>query len=156
VEIAYPGGAGVGVITLTHAGGSNFSVWTLDASLEQLDLVVNTIGSYSGTVLDGLGASSLEINADGNWTIETRQITDVQHFAATISGTGDAVVFYEGPTTAATLSNDGASNFAVWAHTGADSDLVVNEIGPYSGTVRLPGPALLAITAEGAWAITAG
>lgn len=54
--------------TFTHDGSSNFAVWSYSAS-ELLDLEVNTIGPYSGTVMLEAGAEFLEIRADGRWTI---------------------------------------------------------------------------------------
>ena len=54
-------------IALTHNGSSNFIVWSYSAT-RLLDLEVNEIGSYSGTVLLDAGAKYLDIVADGYWT----------------------------------------------------------------------------------------
>ena len=35
-------------------------------------------------------------------------------------------------------------------------DLAVNEIGAYTGTVRLEGPSVVQVTADGDWTITPG
>lgn len=53
-------------ITLTHNGSSNFVVWSYSGT-RRLDLEVNEIGSYTGTVLLDAGARYLEIVADGSW-----------------------------------------------------------------------------------------
>ena len=37
------------IAEFTHKGDANFAVATIDASGEQLDLLVNTIGDYNGT-----------------------------------------------------------------------------------------------------------
>jgi hypothetical protein len=53
-------------ITLTLTGSSNFIVWSYSNS-SRLDLEVNEIGPYTGTVLLDAGARYLEIVADGSW-----------------------------------------------------------------------------------------
>ena len=46
----------------------------LDSGLQSLDLLVNTIGNYSGTVLLPEGTASLEIKADGQWQGEIKPL----------------------------------------------------------------------------------
>lgn len=58
------------VATLSHAGRGNFAVW---AATERggVDLVVNEIGRYDGTVMlpaDG-GGMLIAVEADGEWTL---------------------------------------------------------------------------------------
>ena len=71
------GGFGDDVISITsssssrpirfiHTGSSNFIVWSYSKT-QRLDLEVNEIGAYDGTVLLDAGASFLEIIADGSW-----------------------------------------------------------------------------------------
>ena len=159
IQVALPDGpdsAGVG--TLTHDGSSNFAVWSLDTNMAQLDLLVNTIGSYQGTVpLDlrqGDQTTALEITADGNWTVTLHSLQAVRTVTGTTAGVGDDVFWYSGKPAAAQLTNDGDSNFAVWSY-GESSDLLVNEIGPYSGTVRWPGGTnLVVVNAVGNWGVT--
>jgi hypothetical protein len=161
LPIQLPDGAGKAVVaTLTHDGSSNFAVWSLDHNLTQTDLIVNTIGAYSGTVLFNVSYASndpesLEITADGNWTVTVRSILSLRAFTGnTATGTGDDVVLYYGDAGPADVSHDGSSNFTVWLY-GDSTDLVVNEIGAYTGTVRwTAGPAVAAITADGNWGIT--
>jgi hypothetical protein len=72
-----------------------------------------------------------------------------------MTGHGDVVV-YTGPTKPAANTHNGASNFVVQSiptNLGS-SDLLVNEIGPYSGAVRFPGSAIVEINADGDWSIT--
>lgn len=124
------------------------------------DLLVNTIGNYSGTVLfddgfggDGSETKTLEIMADGAWKIELLPLESMKSFndAKTISGTGDSVFYYTGDSGIATVHYAGSSNIAVIKH-GLDTDLAVNEIGPYQGTVVLQN-GLIEVKAEGAWTI---
>ncbi|MHA6668975.1 hypothetical protein ACX3O0_08905 [Homoserinimonas sp. A447] len=126
--------------TISHVGSSNFAIWSLDAAMNQDDLMVNTIGNYNGTVLfnnsSGVDISSLEISADGAWTVTVRSLLSLREFdGAAVTGVGDDVVIYRGGAGAASITHDGASNFAVWTY-GDGSDLVVNEIGAYTGTTR--------------------
>lgn len=157
LEIEKPEGhESVGVATFTHQGGSNFSVWSLDQNLEQNDLLVNEIGAYTGTVLfdirEGENSSAFEIGADGPWTVDLVPLSSVRTFDKKAEGTGDDVLLYMGDGGIADLRNDGDSNFAIWKY-GNDADLLVNEIGPYSGQAVVRGSGVLAISATGPWSI---
>ncbi len=66
------------VFTMTHDGTSNFAIWLYDDA-DGAELLVNEIGRYSGSttvkfgsgILDlAPGPCTLEISADGNWSIE--------------------------------------------------------------------------------------
>jgi hypothetical protein len=159
VKIALPDGAGnPGVASISYAGGSNFSVASLDSSLKEQDLLVNTIGHYTGTVLfnvsQGIDAQQLQVTASGPWSITLESIRSLPSFTgSTASGKGDAVLIYGGPAGAATIHSSGSGNFVVWEY-GNDSNLLVNEIGAYSGTVVMSaGPALIAVESTGPWSI---
>ena len=160
LAIELPDGPGqVAVATLTHDGSRNFAIFSLDAGMAQQDLIVNTIGPYQGTVLFNAGfggdPSSLEITADGNWTVTMKSVLSLRQFSGNaVTGVGDDVVLYLGDAGAATISHDGSRNFAIWLY-GDSTDLVVNEIGPYNGTVRwIAGPSVVAVTADGNWSVT--
>lgn len=118
-------------------------------------LLVNTIGSYTGTHLinvgDGSITSQLTITAEGPWTVS---ISDASTASKALSGRGDTALFVSGTTTAAQITNSGEGNFVVEVYGSSGSDLAVNEIGSYSGTVPLAAPALVQITSEGSWSIT--
>lgn len=51
------------------------------------------------------------------------------------------------------LTHNGQGNFAVWAYSGDERDLLVNTIGAYKGTTLLvaDGPVILDLTADGSW-----
>ncbi|MFZ2964885.1 MAG: DUF4190 domain-containing protein [Rhodoglobus sp.] len=160
LAIALPDGPGqVAVATVTHDGSRNFAIFSLDAGMAQQDLIVNTIGPYQGTVLFNAGfggdPSSLEITADGNWTVTMKSVLSLRQFSGNaVTGVGDDVVLYLGDAGAATISHDGSRNFAIWLY-GDSTDLAVNEIGPYNGTVRwMAGPSVVAVTADGNWGVT--
>lgn len=160
LKIDLPAGPdSIGVASISHSGGSNFAVWSLDEDLNQSDLLINEIGAYSGTVVFNLSTSevitALEITADGAWEVTLKDALSLPQVepGGTASGVGDDVLLYFGDTTVATIGHSGDSNFAVWSY-GNGSDLLINEIGNYSGQVRWPGgPALIEITADGDWSI---
>jgi len=67
---------GLTIVTLTHTGSSNFAIWLLDSDGENVDLLVNEIGSFDGSTAIGLPAAGvyvLDIYADGDWTISVQQ-----------------------------------------------------------------------------------
>lgn len=149
------------IATFTHTGGSNFAVWSLDAAFENIDLLVNTIGAYDGTrpmQFDGEGVSGFEISAGGAWTYVIAPLSETEQVECPTEGEGDDVVavtnFMSGGG-AADLTFDADANFAIWAWGAEGRDLIVNDIGPYEGTVRVQsGLFLWDITGnEGSWSI---
>ncbi|WP_411720572.1 TM2 domain-containing protein [Mycetocola sp.] len=161
--ITLPAGASVGIVTSTHSGSANFALNILDATNTSTgDLLANTIGNYSGVAVYGLlgfgeAPASLQIMADGAWTITIEQVSTAP--ALPESGTGDGVYLYDGAAGALALTHDGESNFVAVEETGEafSMGLLVNEIGSYSGTVPLSaGPSLVSITADGAWTAVVG
>jgi hypothetical protein len=56
-------------LTSTHNGSSNFIIVGYESDGEYNGLIVNEIGSYSGTDLIDPGTTILDIQADGNWTL---------------------------------------------------------------------------------------
>ncbi|WP_433781050.1 hypothetical protein ACQPX6_15360 [Actinomycetospora sp. CA-101289] len=59
------------VASVTNSGSSNFAVHVLSGSSSSIDLAVNEIGSYSGTI--PLAAPALvEVTSSGEWTITPR------------------------------------------------------------------------------------
>jgi putative cell wall-binding protein len=161
-----PAGARGGAVTLTYQGGSNFVVWALDASNNKVSLLVNEIGSYSGTVAWGVsdystGAVKLQITASGPWTASFKPISSLPGVQS--NNTGSDVFLYTGGPAGLNLYYPGSNgNFIVWeTQTGRysrlDSELLVNEIGFYSGSVPLrSGYSVVEVTADGPWAASIG
>ena len=139
-----------------NSGSSNFIVHSYD-STEYPDLLVNEIGRYDGIVL--LMAEYpivLEIQSNGNWTVEinTLEATD----QSSLSGRGDYVTpIMSFSTSVWRFTHSGRSNFIVKAYTTDGYDLLVNEIGSYSGEKYVQVPAgsnlFFEITADGDWTI---
>ncbi|MEV7606138.1 TM2 domain-containing protein [Paenarthrobacter sp. NPDC089322] len=123
-------------------------------------LLVNTIGAYAGKhVVDTRSTSvtsEFEINADAAWTLSIEDITTIAPSAGPVSGRGDQVVLLSGKSTKATITHQGEGNFVVQGYGGSYPELAVNEIGSYSGTVKLTGPGFVQVNAEGDWTITPG
>jgi hypothetical protein len=159
--ITLPEGVTAGIVTATHDGGSNFVINALDADNGVTgDLLVNTIGAYSGTTVYGFNsfgdATSLEIKADGNWTIVIAPVSAAPALAA--SGAGDAVYLFDGPAGKLTATHDGSANFIVQEETDKafSIGLLINTIGAYTGTVPLSsGPSVISIRADGGWTMLA-
>jgi len=159
---------GLTIVTLTHTGSSNFAVWLLDSNGENVDLLVNEIGSFDGSTALGIevaGAYALDITADGAWTIKIEQLkpTSAPGVPRTFTGTGPKVssLFWLDKTlTTFEMSHDGSSNFAVWLldSNGENVDLLVNEIGSFDGSTAIGVPAagvyILDIEADGDWTIS--
>ncbi|MBB1513572.1 TM2 domain-containing protein [Tessaracoccus sp. MC1627] len=155
--IQLPAEAEAALVTATHKGSANFVLQTLDGSNQLDDLLVNEIGTYSGTVSYGLMGGEptmLQITADGSWTVQIDPVTAAPVAPAQLSGAGDAVFKYEGGAAVAAVTHDGGANFVLQQSDGTWPSLLINEIGAYEGSVPLmAGPSLLLVKADGAWTI---
>ena len=58
-----------GKLAATHDGSSNFTVTEETNKALQFGLLINEIGTYSGTVPLSSGPSVIVVGADGNWTL---------------------------------------------------------------------------------------
>lgn len=122
-------------------------------------LLVNEIGSYKGRhlidIYDTARTSTLEINAKGSWKVTvTPGLSALRRSTGPISGKGDDVVVISGAASKALVTNRGKSNFVVKVVGASGSDLAINEIGSYQGTVVLRAPAAVMVTSSGDWSIT--
>ena len=155
--ITLPAEAWFGIVSSTHDGSANFAIVVLDADNQSTgELLVNTVGAYSGAAAYGAMSLadpvSLQITADGAWTVSVSPLSTAT--ALPESGTGDGVFLYEGEAGAMTLTHDGTANFVVIEDTGDEftMGLLVNEIGEYSGIVPITaGPSVISVAADGNW-----
>lgn len=160
--ITLPADVNGGIVIATHNGSSNFAVSVLDANNGSTgELLVNTIGAYSGTTAWGISALGegvkLQVTADGAWTFDIRPMGAAPALAG--EGTGDAVFVYDGNAASLTAGYAGSSNFVVMEETSEafNFGLLINEIGAYNGTVPLSaGPSVIAVTADGNWTLAVG
>jgi hypothetical protein len=158
-----PTGAKAGLVTATHTGDANFAIKDLDAENKDVDLLVNTIGAYTGTTAWGFGISTgksvkLEITASGGWTIKLAPIGSAPVLGKQDSGKGDAVCLWTGSATNWAITNKGQGNFVVKTNGKGllGTDLLVNEIGNYDATKPVKaGPAVTTINSDGDWTIAA-
>ena len=148
------------LVSAKNSGADNFSVWTLGAGNAQQELLVNTIGNFSGVEAMNFNGSSpagsLQIgDTGGRWSITFSDPATAPAFAASTSGSGDAVVAYTGGAGTAAFTNGGHGNFAVleFAATGSSENLLVNVIGNYTGSVPTD-PGFLVITSDGKWTVS--
>lgn len=158
--VALPEGATAGIVTLTHDGAANFIVQMLDVNNQMTtDNLTNTIGTYSGTTAFGMmslgeAPASIQITADGNWTMTVAPVSTAVELPA--GATGDGVFLYSGDSANLAMTHDGAANFIVYDFgDGIINPGLVNEIGAYTGTVPISaGPSVFVIRADGAWTAT--
>ncbi|MEJ1087265.1 TM2 domain-containing protein [Microbacterium sp. Mu-80] len=155
--IDLPAGATGGIVMATHQGQRNFAVSVLDANNGSTgELLVNTIGAYSGTTAWGMSVLGdgvkLQVMADGAWTFDIRPMGAAPGLAT--AGTGDAVFLYDGGPASLAATHAGSRNFVVQEETSEafNMGLLINEIGQYRGTVPLSaGPSVITVMADGAW-----
>lgn len=161
--IALPAGAKAGIVTASHQGSSNFALNILDASNQPTgDLLVNTIGNYSGVTAYGMnalgnGGVNLQVKADGAWNITISPVSAAPDLTLPGSATGDQVYKYGGAAGNWTFTNQGQGNFAVIQYGGAMPNLAVNTVGAYSGKVPMfAGPTVVVVKSDGPWTVAAG
>jgi hypothetical protein len=163
-DIDLPEGA-VYYAYLTHSGSRNFIVKAYDSS-DRHDLLVNEIGNYYGSCLITLtDVSRIEVTASGDWSINISQLTfpDGNRDITSLSGSGAYVSYiFDAPAGTWSFTHDGSRNFIVYAYftdgtslSTKNRDLVINEIGVYSGDHYISVPTgkhiILSIEADGNW-----
>lgn len=164
IRITRPEAAPALLLISGNGPRSNFSVWAINGSGRQTDLLVNTVDRYRGSVLSGSDTEMLEINAEGSWTVAVFAVGQRAHRLGrgeSVSGEGDDVLWLRttgtGGTIATVSGNSARENFAVWALNpgGQRTALLVNTIDRYNGRVRVPtGTRLLAVSAVGNWVVS--
>lgn len=157
---------GLSIFRMTHDGSSNFIIWLLNDDGQQLELLVNEIGSFDGATAIGIEDSGdylLDVSADGNWNVTIEQPRSVGGVSPPVQMIGNGqqasdFLALEAGLVRFELTHDGDSNFIVWLlrADGSIVDLLVNEIGSFDGSTALQvsqGIYILDISADGNWAI---
>ncbi len=148
---------------INYVGEGHFAIVSYDAAGERIDLMVNEIGSYSGRVLvdfyDGEDTAAIEVSAEGPWSVTYYPLSAARReSAAEITGSGDDVFILSPVTKGLTVGEfhtDDDGYFGVWGFGDRGRDLLVNEIGPYTGQAVIdPGTSLIEVKADGNWVIT--
>lgn len=147
------------IMSVSSSGGGHFAVKTMDSSGNQTDLLVNEIAPYSGIVTDYLDykdSTMLQISADGSWSITFSPMSEITLAESGDSFVGDNVVGIDASELSKIgFTHDGESNFTVKAIGMNKSNLLVNEIGSYDGTVIWNEPqSFFIVSADGTWTIT--
>lgn len=153
---------GLTVVDADHDGESNFQVSLVDDG-EFDDSFVNEIGEYSGETADltDAGGYMLDVEADGDWSIEIRQprAGSGDELPQSLSGNGPEVfgpLEFDG-THVADGEHSGESNFQaqVYPAEGSFGESLFNEIGDYSGetTFSFDGVGWVAVQADSDWSI---
>jgi hypothetical protein len=139
----------------------HFVVWALSATLEPVNLLVNTASPYVGVGIIGLqGATGgFQISSPGPWSLRLMAPEEVPVLGESHTGIGDEVVLLtanQGSLPSARpvrIVAAGEGYIGVWAQGGVVT-LLVNSGGPYEGTVLIPaGSQYLTIKAKAAWRI---
>lgn len=147
------------LMEIHNSGSSNFAVHTVDASGENVDLLINEIGQYDGVVTDYTDYATptmLSIHSSGNWSVTFRPMSSMQKLDNGAQLWGDNVVYIdESSLSKVSIVNNGESNFVVKAIGMDKSDLLVNEIGNYMGTVIWNQPqSFFIVHSSGQWTIS--
>lgn len=145
-------------VTAKHQGSSNFVIEALNSDNDTTELLVNTIGGYSGTTFLPIeDVTRLKITADGSWSITVSPIADMKEIKLPQESKGDKVLTYSGDAADWAIKHNGESNFAMYQITDDGQDLLINEIGTYSGTIPMSsGPSIIIMTADGTWTVKNG
>lgn len=153
------------VVELSHSGSGYFGVTALDAQNEWVDLLANEIDSYHGVTAMGLQgwgekAIKLQVEAAGEWAIKISPVAQAPVVQRPFEDSEPAAVLWSGGPSTWNIEFDGSGYFGVKKYYdgpyGIDGELVVNEVGPYSGSVAVPGngPSVVTVEADGAWRIS--
>lgn len=120
------------------------------------DLLVNTVGPYDGFTLLWPGQEyTLEINANGDWTIEIFNLGSSS--TDTFTGYGDFVTpIFTASSDIYEITAEGERHFAILGYSDHGRDLLVNTTDDYSGKVMFKTKGqvcLFEITGEREWSI---
>jgi hypothetical protein len=150
-------------LTITGNAQSNFVVEELDTSGQTADLLVNTIGAYSGDLMliPDTTIVALKVTSDGPWSIKAADVRTAPQWngKTRLAAHGDNAYIIPGGLDALTtvnVTNVGQDNFVIYETDDTGRNLLVNEIGSYHGTQALPqGTVAVEVQAgAGSWSIT--
>ncbi|MEV6909675.1 hypothetical protein [Amycolatopsis sp. NPDC051071] len=125
------------------------------------ELIVNDAGPYKGTQwindMPDHQAKTFTVKANAAWTLTITDESALPVLAPgkTLSGKSDAVVSVPKDVSSIAVTTRGNGNTAVWVHSDDFSDLPVNQLGDYKGSVPVPGPAFVSLEGDGTWTATA-
>lgn len=151
---------GPSILEISNSGRSNFIVYNYDSQGNKIDLLVNEIGAYHGKklidVLEGDYSERLEVKSSGAWKITVYPFVidylEVLNLPGQYEGDGDNIIVINGTPDIGTFSTTESTNFVVWTYYSNSRELLVNEIGPYSGESIIPlDTVFLVVECNGKW-----
>ena len=151
---------GVAIVSASYTGNDNFIVNNYDINNNELGIVFNGLYDYKGTrlldVKDNEDTKRLQVNTTGDWQIEIKPIKMATFVQPPFSYQGrddDVLIVRNSPDLINYQTNE--SNFIIYAYTERGTiELVVNDIGPASGSAILPSDTLiLEINGDSSWSI---
>lgn len=133
------------VARIQFIGLNNFILWAVEENLSFIDLLVNEINSYTGArpvnTKDYLWDEPLRylnVTAKGVWSVTFEPLSMAEELETSVSGVSDDVLRVSS-SGAADFTYVGDTNFKVWARGPiGEAELLINEIGDYSGTHVIP------------------
>jgi len=130
-------GANKGVLDITHNGSGKFYVRAYDDKGNE-KILVDTQGGYSGKLtVPGFYPFSLDITADGEWTV-TARFSSRGGEENLFSGSGDYVTGMFNVSANSCewkIEYVGEGPFVVRLHVSDETETLVDSAGPYSDTV---------------------
>lgn len=159
LKIKKPEEGAVLITTKIKGPSDNNTVYALDEDNQEGDLLVNTIGSYTGTNLldlDGSETTRLKVDVSGAWTITLAPLSSAKELTTSYKGSKDMVLLVRSEEAKILKFNStgGDSNVTAYWYTEDDSDLLVNDIGRFKAEAPMtPGPGLLQISSDGSWTV---
>ncbi len=151
------------ILKITNTGGGNFVVENYDSNNEKIDLLVNEIGKYNGTLLITIKNNDPETNrfsiqSSGNWTIQAfpfhPKYLKILDIPGSYQGEGDDIIFLSGNPDLITVVVTQENYVGIFTYSDDGRDLLLNEIAPYNGQLILPNNTyLLEIHCSGKWSI---
>ena len=142
---------------LRHEGSTYLRATTRTDDGRTIERLVRADGPYAGIRpfnLRGQPPATLDIAADGDWTVEIRPLHDLRTATGPIGGSGDEVLLFDVEADAIHLTHEGRSTLRVVAW-GQRRAPLLGAVGPYDDTLELPGDvAAVEIVADGTWTLT--
>ena len=149
------------IARITHGGSRYFGVNAVGNDGGKIGNIVNTVGTYSGTVFlwdfFAVDIAALAITADGPWTAEVMDPGQMPFWktADSLRGAGDVAVWLNQPTEGLTtlrFSHAGSGYVGVWGYGPTGQSNLVNQVGAYNGETLVPaGTFILTFKAQSSW-----
>lgn len=148
--------------TTWRKGNGNITVWAMNTNGEEEDLLINAIDTYKGQTLLNISdeeVAALKVEGGGTWKISLTDLpATVKRWGGkgTFTGKSDGVFatpdVFDPLDTIKFKSTRADSNVIVTAYADSGAELVVNEVGNFSGEYIVPnGTFLWTVESDGNW-----